>query len=231
MTATVVRTERLELLFRPQRWAFADERRADIDAHFVRLQRAKPALWNGRVLLAHEQSMSGGVFRASLLETDYASFRAWRDWRVREAGVWDCFGAGAIRTADGAFLLAAMGAHTANAGDIYFPCGTPDPSDIAGALVDLDASVARELTEETGLSVGEFKAEPGWVTVIDGTLIAHIKLLHASEDAETLRARILDHLAREAQPELADIRIVRSPADFDPMMPGFVTAFLTYCWR
>jgi hypothetical protein len=41
-----------------------------------------------------------------------------------------------------------------------------------------------------------------------------------------LRRRILDYLAREAAPELADIRIVRSPRDFDPMMPRFVTAFL-----
>jgi hypothetical protein len=42
--------------------------------------------------------------------------------------------------------------------------------------------------------------------------------------------RILAHLAREAQPELAGVRIVRSPADFDPMMPPFVTAFLTHVW-
>jgi len=37
---------------------------------------------------------------------------------------------------------------------------------------------------------------------------------------------MLDHLASEAQPELCDIRIVRSAADFDPAMPAFVTAFL-----
>lgn len=226
MSAEVIRTARLELLFRPKIWTFANERRTDIDAHFVRLQKAKPELWNGRVLLAHEHSLSGGVFRAALLETDYASFRAWRDWRAADAGVCDCFAAAAIRTADGAFLLGEMGNHTANAGQIYFPCGTPDPSDIKGGLVDLDGSVARELTEETGLSVSEFSAEPGWFTVIDGSLIAHIKLLHAGEAAEALRARIVEHLKRETQPELADIRIARSSADFDAMMPNFVTAFL-----
>ena len=46
------------------------------------------------------------------------------------------------------------------------------------------------------------------------------------QSAEALRARILDHLAREQQPELSDICIVRGPADFDPAMPAFVTAFL-----
>jgi hypothetical protein len=50
--------------------------------------------------------------------------------------------------------------------------------------------------------------------------------LRAREDADTLRTRILKHLARELQPELADICVVRGPADFDPAMPRFVTAFL-----
>jgi 8-oxo-dGTP pyrophosphatase MutT (NUDIX family) len=86
--------------------------------------------------------------------------------------------------------------------------------------------VRRELKEETGLDVAEFSAEPGWTTVFDTSLIAHIKVLRSGESAEALRARVLGHLALERQPELADIRIVRSPADFDPAMPHFVTAFL-----
>ena len=44
------------------------------------------------------------------------------------------------------------------------------------------------------------------------------------------RRRILAYLASQAQHELLDVRIVNSPADFDPMMPPFVTAFLTHVW-
>ena len=44
----------------------------------------------------------------------------------------------------------------------------------------------------------------------------------------SMRERILNHLASEATPELADIRIVRSRRDYDPMMPPFVTAFLDH---
>jgi hypothetical protein len=55
-----------------------------------------------------------------------------------------------------------------------------------------------------------------------------MKVLQAHEPAELLRRRILDHLAREEAPELADARIVRSRRDIDPMMPRFVTDFLDY---
>jgi hypothetical protein len=58
-----------------------------------------------------------------------------------------------------------------------------------------------------------------------------VKVLHASEDAQTLRARMLAHLAREAQPELSDIRIVRGPADIEPATPRFVTAFLQHRFK
>ncbi len=223
---SVMHTDRLALAFAPKPWAFAADRRTDIDEYFAALSLSKPAVWNGRVLLLHDFGVADGVFRGAYLETDYASFAAWRYWGRPAAGVYDCFGAAAVMAADGAFLLGVMGPHTANAGRIYFPCGTPDPGDVVGPRVDLDLSARRELREETGLEAAEFTAEPGWNTVVDLPLIAHIKVLKSGEAAEALRARILSHLAREKQPELADIRIVRAPIDLEVAMPRFVTAFL-----
>lgn len=222
------RVDRLELMFAPKPWAFAIERRAEIDAYFAGLQREKPALWNGRVLLLHSQGLAEGVFRGAYLETDYASFSAWIHWRWPAAGVHDCFGAAAIVSADGAVLLGVMGPHTFNAGQIYFPAGTPEPDDIIDGKVDLEFSVRRELKEETGLDAAEFTAEPGWTIAVDGALIVAIKVLRSQLGAEALRARMLERLATERQPELSDIRIVRGPADFDPMMRRFVTTFLAH---
>lgn len=218
--------DRLDLVFEPKPWPFADERRAEIDSCFAEMQRARPALWNGRVLLMHRQVLTDGVFRGAFLETDYASFAAWKAWGQPKAGVHDCFGAAAVIAADNAVLLGVMAPHTFNDGMIYFPCGTPDPDDIVGDKVDFDGSVRRELREETGLDVAELKADPGWATVVDGPLIAHLKVLRASEDAQALRTRMMEHLAREKRPELADILIVRGPDDFQSAMPRFVTAFL-----
>lgn len=223
---SIYRVDRLELSFAPKPWAFAIERRAEIDAYFAGLQREKPAIWNGRVLMLHSQAMAEGVLRGAFLETDYASFSAWIHWGWPAAGVHDCFGTAAILCADGAFLLGVMGAHTAHAGEIYFPCGTPGPEDIVDGNVDLEFSLQRELKEETGLDAADFAAEPGWTVAVDGASIVAIKVLRSPLDAETLRARILERLASERQPELSDIRIVRGPADFDPMMRCFVTTFL-----
>lgn len=222
----VFQVDRLELAFAPKPWPFAEENRAEIDVFWAKLRAENPALWNGRVLLLYRQVVSGGVFRGDYLEADYASFIAWRRWGARGAGVHDCFSAAAIVSADGAVLLGEMGAQTANAGAIYFPCGTPDRSDIVGDKVDLEASVARELKEETGCDIGEFEAKPGWTTVLDAQLIAQIKTLRSPLSADELRARMLAHLASEKQPELSDIHVVRGPADYVPAIPRYATAFL-----
>lgn len=223
---TLFQVDRLELSFTPKPWAFAADQRAEIDAYFAGLQRDKPAIWNGRVLLLHRQVVRGGVFHGDYLETDYASFAAWRHWGRPHAGVHDCFGAAAVMAADGAFLLGVMAPHTFNAGRIYFPCGTPGPEDIVDGKVDLEFSLRRELKEETGLDAAEFESEPGWICVVDGGLIMQIKLMRSRQPADELRAGMLAHLAREKQPELSDIVIVRGMRDFAPAMPRFVTAFL-----
>jgi 8-oxo-dGTP pyrophosphatase MutT (NUDIX family) len=170
------------------------------------------------------------VFRGSYLKTDYASFMSWKDWGHPETGVRDSFAQAALRSADGAFLLGVMGPHTANAGKIYFPGGTPDPGDIKGEAVDLAASVWREVAEETGLTAADLEAEPGWHSVFWGAHIAHLKIMQAKLNAVALRERIVGFLKRQDPPELADIRIVRSLADLEPAMLAFVGGFLRAQW-
>jgi 8-oxo-dGTP pyrophosphatase MutT (NUDIX family) len=227
----VVGFDRLELRFAPRPWPFAQQRRSEIDAYFADLRRRNPHLWNGRVLVLHDFVLEPDVFRGDYLETDFASFLAWRDWDFPDRSVRNCFALAALRAADGAFLLGVMADHTANAGKAYFVGGTPDPNDISAGQVDLNGSVLRELLEETGLSLGELTAEPGWYAVFAGARIAMLKLLHAPVPASALREQILGFLAGEAKPELADVRIVNSPCDLDARVPSFVSAFLDRIWR
>jgi 8-oxo-dGTP pyrophosphatase MutT (NUDIX family) len=226
----IVRLDRLELAFAPRPWPFAQDNRVEIARYFDKLRQTKPAVWNGRILLLHEHAIANGVFRGAYFETDYASFVAWRDWGCPDATVRNCFSLGALRGSDGAFLLGVMGAHTLNAGKIYFPAGTPDPKDVSGTTVDLAASIRREVAEETGLGPADYEEEVGWTCVLTPTHIAQIRVLQARETATVLRARILANIARESEPELADIRIAGGVADLDPMIPPFVAAYLRHVW-
>jgi 8-oxo-dGTP pyrophosphatase MutT (NUDIX family) len=226
----IIRLRTLDLAFEPKPWRFAEERRAEIDRHFEKLRETKP-LWNGRVLVMHRYALEGDVLRGAYLETDFASFVAWRDWGFPDPKARNCFSLGAVRGSDGGFLLGVMGAHTANAGRVYFPGGTPDPSDVTAGHVDLAASVCRELAEETGLDAAALSAEPGWYAALAGPRIALLKVFEAAESADALRSRVLAHLAQETTPELADVLIVRSPSDLTPAVLPFVTAFLRHQWE
>jgi hypothetical protein len=222
----VCEVSRLDLVYAPQPWPFAAERRSEIDAHFESARRDRPGIWNGQVLVMHRHRLERDALEGAFLQTDFASFLAWRDWGFPEAGVINCFSMGALRASDGGWLMGVMAPHTSTRGRIYFPAGTPDPGDVVDGAVDLAGSVIREIGEETGLGAGDFVEQSGWYCVVDGPRIALMKVLQAHEPAQTLRQRILEYLGRETKPELADIRIVRSRRDFDPMMPRFVTTFL-----
>jgi 8-oxo-dGTP pyrophosphatase MutT (NUDIX family) len=227
---SLIPIERLELGIAPYAWPFAQERRAEIDDHFAALRRSKPEIWNGRVLLMKDAAIGDGVLRGMYFETGFADFMAWRDWGFPDRGVRNCFSMGALRGSDGGYLLGVMSASTANAGRIYFPAGTPEPADIVAGSVDLLGNVLRELQEETGLDPAAFAIAGDWTAVDAGPRLALMKTIQADRPAEALREEVLRHLATEAQPELADVRIVRSPDDFDPAMPDFVTAYLSYVW-
>lgn len=229
--SVVIPVERLDFRFAPQRWRYADDNRAAIDAHFETKRRAKPEMWNGRVLVAHQHRIDGGTCRGAYLETDFASFDAWRDWGRPDAAATDSFAAITMQSADGAFLLGVMASHTVHAGLMYFPCGTPDPRDIVDGRVDLELSARREFHEETGIDTRELEAVPGWIVVVTGPVVLHAKMLRSSQPADALRRRIQGHIASQEQSELADIRFARGEADLDPQMLPFVVAFLRYTWR
>ena len=222
----IIPLTRLDLRYEPLAWPFAIERRAEIDAHFARLRVDKPEMWNGEVLLLRRREIADGMLSGAYLRTDFASFISWRDWGFPDKSVCNCFPMAALRSADGAFLLGVMGAHTATAGQIYFPAGTPDPNDIDGNSVNLERGVIRELIEETGLEQADIAAEAGWFATPLGQRLALMKVVQARESAAMLRERIRAFLASQEQPELSDIHIARGADDLRPTMPPYVARFL-----
>jgi 8-oxo-dGTP pyrophosphatase MutT (NUDIX family) len=226
MTHPIIhRVTTLDLGFARSPWPFANERCADIEAHFAVKKREKP-IWNGRILLGRDPEFCAERFSARYFDADFASFLAWRDWGFPDASVFNGFGMGALRCSDGTFVLGEMAGHTANAGRIYFPSGTPDLGDLRGEAVDIAGSIAREVEEETGLKPAEYRACGHWDCVVSGAVIAMIRILDVDLTGEALRARIEANLARQCQPELSAIHLVRERRDLTMAMPRFVTAFI-----
>lgn len=217
----------LDMHYAPRPWSWADANAARIDEHWTGLVARNPALYDGPVLVLHSGGLDGDVFRGAYLQTRFSRFIAWRDFGFEDATMRNCFAMAALRASDGAYLLGVMGGHTANAGRVYFPAGTPDPDDLVGGSVDLAGNVLRELQEETGLRAQDVAVADGWTLIEAPARVACMKEVSIDGTAETVRARILATLANETQPELSDIRIVREPSDIDEaVMPPFVSAYL-----
>jgi len=220
---------RLELVFEPQLWPWAVANRSAIGAHFAAVRRFKPALFNGHVLLLHRWEIQNRVFRGAFFETDFASFLTWRDTGYPDTSVFNCFAMGALRASDGVYVLGVMGSHTSKAGEIYFPSGIPDPQDVRpDGSVDFVGSIQRELFQETGLLPEAAPPMRMWHAVVSGQRIALMQPLNAREDSARLVSRIRANLARERQPELSDVVVVRGTADCYPTMPNVVQAYIAF---
>jgi 8-oxo-dGTP pyrophosphatase MutT (NUDIX family) len=223
---SIHRVTELDLSVTARTWPFAEARRAEISAHFAAQQRQRSHLWNGRVLIGTTPVFAGERLSASYFAVDFASFLAWRDWGFPDKNVFNGFGMGALRASDGAFVLGEMNGQTANAGRVYFPSGTPDLDDVKDGRLDMPASVAREVEEETGLGPHEYRAASHWDCIFTGVALAMIRRLDVDLGAEALRAKIEDNIARQSSPELSAVHLVRRRSDLTGAMPRFVTAWL-----
>ncbi|MGV7030279.1 NUDIX hydrolase [Methylobacterium symbioticum] len=207
-------------------WAWARDNAERVAQNWERRRAARPALFDGPVLLACDCAVTESGCRVDFFETTYSRFIAYRDGGSPDGHVANAFAAIVPWSADGAVLMGEMGPQTANAGQIYFPCGTPDRDDVRGDAVDLAGSAGRELGEETGLDLPEDAGE-SWVLLRGDGQLAFLRPVRFGETAAQLGARMERHRRQEADPELARVVTVRGAADIDGgRMPPFVRAYL-----
>ncbi len=217
---------RIELRLVNETWPFAKANKAEIASHWQALTAQNSSLFNGNILLMVRGGLTGDLFQADLIEVDYASFITWRDWGWCDETVHDCYGSAIVVSSDGALVMGRMGLHTVNAGKIYPPGGSLTREDLLyGGAVDLTASIARELVEETGLNASEAQAGGFYMAAFDQR-IAIGQVLRFAEQADALAAQTRAHIAAEELPELSEAVIIRTMADMDPdLMPPHALAF------
>ncbi len=228
MSGSIDRVERLDARLERFAWDWADENDARIAAHWRARHARQPDLFDGRVLMVCGLAIAPAAATVTFFETSYARLLAHVDFGFPDPEVANGFAMGALRSRDGAYLLGVMAAHTANAGRLYFPAGTPDLSDVRpGGRVDLEGSMLREIGEETGLDAASLRPEPGWTIVRDGGRIAFMREIRLDLAGREAEDTIRRNLARQAKPELADIITLRTVAEIDESrMPSFLPVFL-----
>ena len=228
---TITRADALDCAVEPVDWRFARDREAEIARHWSGLVAERPRMFDGRVLLSHRDAIARedgrAVLRAASFEVNFSAFVAWRDFGFPDPGVRNIFAMAALRGNDGGFVLAQMGEHTANAGLVYFPAGTPDPGDVRGDRLDLEGSVVRELAEETGLLAHEVRFAPDWLIVDAGPRLACMKIVDIDLPSREAAREIEGRIATQHDAELAGMRAVRNLAEAEAARPlDFVAAFL-----
>lgn len=218
----------IDIRISPYDWGFPREYAARVDAHWAELRQGKPGLFDGRVLLARDLAVHGATLTGSAFVTGYKSFLCWRDFGYPDETVHNLFAMPALRAADGPFMVGRMSAGTANAGRLYFPAGTPEPSDAgADGRVRFDANILRELEEETGIGPADVRLDESWTVLFAGPAVACMKVARASVDAAALVERVANFVAGQREPELDGLLAVASPADIDAAhMPPFMQRYL-----
>ena len=121
-------------------WPWARDHRAAIAAHWEERRAARPAMFNGTVLMLRRWTLARGVLEAELFEAQYAALTALKDWGFPDGGVLNVFAAAVPRTRDGTFLLGEMGLREPE----------PAPRDTRNPLIRFLDSTGRRVTRGGG---------------------------------------------------------------------------------
>jgi len=202
LSDVVLRLEQLPLPFEK---AHAEA----IAAHWQTEKAAQPALFNGRLLMFSALEIKAGMLEGRCHLADYASFLYWRSIRPHP-GVVHCFAHPALVSSDDALVAVRMGAHTANAGKVYFAAGSLEEADLRDdGVIDVDANMQREVLEETGIDLTQLAHEPGYhaLATTAGTVI--FRRYRLDQTADAISRAMTAHVARDPEPEIEGAVILR----------------------
>ena len=173
---------------------------------------ANPALYDGEMLLQSAVDISdAGVFATAHL-VSFSTFLLWRKLRPRALGL-HLFGLPLLVSSDGAVVAIRMGRHTANPGKVYCAAGSLDAHDIKDGFCDIEANMAREVGEETGLDLSSALAEPMLHALHVDSVVTVLRVYRFAQTADEMLDAIADHMKTETEPEIDGAVAIR---DSDP---------------
>jgi 8-oxo-dGTP pyrophosphatase MutT (NUDIX family) len=211
---TAFRVTRCALALSDEPWSYAQRHADAIAAYWKGISAERPKMFDGCVHMLTSYVLHDGTLSGTFARTDFKSFLYWREHGMEPPAL-DAFGSSLIRSCDGCILLGRQVEGHLNGGFAYPPSGMIDASDAVAGAIDIDNSIARELEEETGLIPTDLERRPGYIVTLYGCQLSIAIEWLSRESATVLRERILAYVARQPDPELADVIIVRSLAEID----------------
>lgn len=191
---------------------FERDNGAAIEAGWAMETAQNPSLFDGRVVLLSSLAYDEGRLSGRCHAVRYATFLHWRRHRDTP-GAEHAFAHAMLVSRERALLAVRMGAHTANAGRVYFAAGSFEPEDFRDGLVDLHGNMAREVREETGLSLDAAPRDPRYhfISMPTGTVV--FRRYYLPIGADEFVERVNAHMATEVVPEIAGPVVIRSRDD------------------
>lgn len=205
---------------------FAQIHAAAIAANWAREVAAQPALFDGKVLMHRDISLNGRALSGISHTTRFSSLLYWRRHRQGEEGVFHLFGVPVMVTSDNALVMGRMAGWTANAGQIYAPCGSLDACDVRDGAVDLEGNMVREVAEETGFDLAGAERDPLAHLYRMGNRFAVFRRYRIAHSAARAVAEFEAHLADDPKPELDRIITIDGITAISDAYPPHMAAFI-----
>ncbi|MDX8467496.1 hypothetical protein RFM26_17530 [Mesorhizobium sp. VK23B] len=211
----------------PSPHPFERDNQPAIAENWQREMAAKPALYDGTVVL-----LSALAYRDSRLigrchAVRYSTFMLWR--KNREfSGAEHAYAHAVLVAGDNALVAIRMGSHTVNAGRVYFAAGSFEPIDFRDGLVDVDFNMIREVGEETGIDLSTAQRGRRYhaLSTPSGTVI--FRRYRVAEPAEEISRRISAFVAAESEPEIDGPVVIRNAADLPDGLMGHMKPLIEW---
>ncbi|PKA42906.1 DNA mismatch repair protein MutT [Rhizobium sullae] len=169
----------------------------------------KPELFDGRMVFQHELALNDGGIAGAGHIIPFSTFMWWRKQAERRGGI-HLFAFGIMVSSDGAIIAVRMGAHTANAGQVYCAAGSLDLDDIAGGCCDVEGNMRREVIEETGLDLRDATPDATYYASHFRRTVTVFRLFRFDLTADEMIERIAAHMLVAEDKEIAGAVAIRS---------------------
>jgi len=222
----ILPVDEIDVRLDPAQHPFERGREEAIAENWRREIAAKPALFDGTVVLLSEFGYDTGRLFGRCHAVGYSTFLYWRKDRVATAA--HAFAHPMLVTKDNALIAIRMGAHTVNAGRVYFAAGSFEPEDFPDGVVDAHGNMVREVLEETGLDIsGVRRGKRHYALATEkGTVIFRRYFLDL--DADDIASHIRAFVAAEIEPEIEEPVIIRDACDLPEGLMGHMQPMIDW---